>query len=132
MLLVHRASCPRSHSCHWSRSCSSPFLLLSLATATCTLHSSGCRKKRLRLNGPCCGQEERWPVRAMRFGQAEGTGSKEVAAGRMRDRGGTGREPKLAAYVCHVAVDGALAYHRRGLRRHPRPPLRRFGRRGHL
>ena len=67
----------------------------------------------------------------MPIGQAEGTGSKEVAAGRMRDRGGTGREPKLAAYVCHVAVDGALAYHDRALGRYP-PPLRRFGRRGHL
>src|SRR5215217_2716959 len=117
MLLVHRASCPRSHCCHWRRSCSSPFLLLSLATATCTLHSSGCRKKRLRLNGPCCGQEERWPVWAMPIGQAEGTGSKEVAAGRMRDRGGAGRDPQLAAYIRQLAVDGALTDRDRALGR---------------
>jgi hypothetical protein len=43
----------------------------------------------------------------MLIGQAEGTAPEEVAAGRMRDRGGTG--PQLAAYVCHLAVDGVLA-----------------------
>jgi hypothetical protein len=53
----------------------------------------------------------------MPIGQAEGPGSKVVAAGRMRDHGGTGREPQLAEYVCHVAVDAALADHDRALGR---------------
>lgn len=39
-------------------------------------------------------------------GQAEG--SEELEAGLMRCRG-TGRDPRLAAYVCHAAVDGVLA-----------------------
>jgi len=51
----------------------------------------------------------------MLIGQAEGRAPEEVAAGRMHDGGGTGRDPQLAAYVCHVAVDGVLADHDRAL-----------------
>ena len=74
------------------------------------------------------------PVRAMfwarrkmaRTGHADRAGGRdgpeEVAAGRMHDRGGAGREPQLVAYVCHLGVEGVLADHDRGLGRHPRPP----------
>jgi hypothetical protein len=51
-------------------------------------------------------------------GQAEG--SEELKAGLMRDRGSAGCDPKLVQYVCHVAVGGVLADHRRGLRRYTR------------
>ena len=68
----------------------------------------------------------------MLLGQAEATAPEEFAAGRMRDRASAGCDPKLARYVSRVAVYGELADHGRGLRRYPRAPLRRHGRRGRL
>ena len=50
-------------------------------------------------------------------------GSEELEAGLMRDRGSAGCDPKLVQYVCHVAVDGVLADHDRGLRRYTRLPF---------